>query len=154
MKHYRNIRDPMSITGATANSRDRMFSEEMSKVSSAQSASISKLDKIQDNLFADDASFEEQFLHSEERFDVVAPPGKLGMVIDTPNGGNPIVHVIKDTSVLADQVRVGDRLLSVDGEDCTVMTAMQVSKLISLKSEKPARVLVFSRPAGYVSQSQ
>merc|ERR1719213_696414 len=106
---------------------------------------MSKLDKIGNNLFADDVSFEEQFIHSEERFDVVAPSGKLGMVIDTPNGGNPVVHVIKDTSVLADQVRVGDRLLSVDGEDCTVMTAMQVSKLISLKSEKLARVLVFAR---------
>jgi C-terminal processing protease CtpA/Prc len=97
-----------------------------------------------DSLFSDDASFEQQFAEEEERYDVVAPAGKLGMVIDTPNGGLPVVHAIKDTSVLADSVRVGDRLLSVDGEDCTAMT-MQVSKLISLKSEKPARVLVFAR---------
>lgn len=98
-----------------------------------------------ESLFADDASFEQQFAQPEERFDVVAPAGKLGMVIDTPNGGSPVVHAIKDTSVLSDRVRVGDRLLSVDGDDCTAMTAMQVSKLISLKSEKPARVLVFAR---------
>ena len=98
-----------------------------------------------DNIFADDSSFEEQFIDPEERFDVVAPAGKLGMVIDTPNGGIPVVHAIKDTSVLIDSVRVGDRLLSVDGEDCIGMTAMQVSKLISLKSNKPARVLVFAR---------
>lgn len=98
-----------------------------------------------DSLFADDSSFEQQFAELEDRFDVVAPAGKLGMVIDTPNGGVPVVHAIKDTSVLADRVRVGDRLVSVDGEDCTTMTAMQVSKLISLKSEKPARVLMFVR---------
>jgi C-terminal processing protease CtpA/Prc len=98
-----------------------------------------------ESLFADDASFEQQFDEPEQRFDVVAPAGKLGMVIDTPNGGVPVVHAIKDTSVLVDRVRVGDRLLSVDGEDCTAMTAMQVSKLISLKSEKPARVLMFAR---------
>jgi C-terminal processing protease CtpA/Prc len=33
----------------------------------------------------------------------------------------PVVHAIKDTSVLGDRVRVGDRLLAVDGEDCTAM---------------------------------
>lgn len=146
-KRYRSIRDPLSIADTT-NTRDRTASEDMSKMSSVQSTSMSKLGKMGENLFADDASFEEQFFSDpEERFDVVAPAGKLGMVIDTPNGGIPVVHAIKDTSVLADQIRVGDRLLSVDGEDCTGMTAMQVSKMISLKSEKPARVLVFTRSA-------
>ena len=125
----------------------------MSKMSSVQSVSLSKVGRMGESIFADDASFEEQFKDSEERFDVVAPAGKLGMVIDTPNGGIPVVHAIKDTSVLIDQVRVGDRLLSVDGEDCTVMTAMQVSKLISLKSSKPARVLVFARAPANVKQT-
>lgn len=125
--------------------RSRLLSEEYTKTSSANSTTMSKLGRMGDSLFADDASFEQQFAEPEELFDVVAPAGKLGMVIDTPNGGMPVVHAIKDTSVLADRVRVGDRLLSVDGEDCTAMTAMQVSKLISLKSEKPARVLVFAR---------
>ena len=152
-KQYRNIRDPLSIAGTT-NTRDRNFSEDMSKMSSVQSTSMSKLEKMGGNLFADDASFEEQFSDPEERFDVVAPAGKLGMVIDTPNGGIPVVHAIKDTSVLSDQVRVGDRLLSVDGEDCMGMTAMQVSKLISLKSEKPVRVLVFTRSAANNNQPQ
>jgi C-terminal processing protease CtpA/Prc len=144
-KQYRQTQ-PHSIGGAS-NSRDRVQSEDFTKMSSANSLAMSKLGRMGDNLFADDASFEQQFQDPEERFDVVAPAGKLGMVIDTPNGGMPVVHAIKDTSVLAEEVRVGDRLLSVDGEDCTGMTAMQVSKLISLKSEKPARVLVFARSA-------
>ena len=143
-KHYRNLRGPLSISGTT-NTRDRMSSEDMSKMSSVQSVSLSKVGKMGESIFADDSSFEEQFKDPEERIDVVAPAGKLGMVIDTPNGGIPVVHAIKDTSVLIDQVQVGDRLLSVDGEDCTGMTAMQVSKLISLKSTKPVRVLVFAR---------
>lgn len=126
--------------------RSRMLSEEFTKSSSLGSAAMSsKNGRVGDSLFADDASFEQQFAEAEERYDVVAPAGKLGMVIDTPNGGMPVVHAIKDTSVLADRVRVGDRLLSVDDEDCTAMTAMQVSKLISLKSEMPQRVLVFAR---------
>lgn len=152
-KHYRNARGPLSLSG-TANTRDRTISEDMSKMSSVQSSSVGKLGKMSENIFADDSSFEQQFINPEERLDVVAPAGKLGMVIDTPNGGIPVVHAIKDTSVLVDQVEVGDRLLSVDGEDCTGMTAMQVSKLISLKSEKPARVLVFARTATSSSTPQ
>lgn len=141
-RQYRNERNPASITG----DRSRLMSEDYTKSSSVNSATMmSKLGRMGESLFSDDASFEQQFAEPEERFDIVAPAGKLGMVIDTPNGGFPVVHAIKDTSVLSDRVRVGDRLLSVDGDDCTAMTAMQVSKLISLKSEKPARVLVFAR---------
>lgn len=152
-KQYRATRDPLSIAGTT-NTHDRTTSEDMSKLSSNQSLSMSKLGKMGEILFADDHSFEEQFSDPEERFNVVAPAGKLGMVIDTPNRGIPVVHAIKDTSVLFDQVRVGDRLISVDGEDCTGMTAMQVSKLISLKSEKPVRVLVFTRTLNTNTQPQ
>ena len=67
-------------------------------------------------------------------------------VIDTPNGEIPVVHALKSESVLADQVEVGDHLLAVDGEDVTGMTALEVSKLISLKSDQP-RVLTFGRRA-------
>jgi C-terminal processing protease CtpA/Prc len=153
-KQYRHIRDPLSVGGNTANTRDRTTSEDYTKMSSANSAALSKLGRMGENLFADDASFEQQFIDPEERFDVVAPAGKLGMVIDTPNGSAPVVHAIKETSVLADEVRVGDRLMSVDGEDCTGLTAMQVSKLISMKSEKPARVLVFARSSASSTQPQ
>lgn len=142
-KNYRNTEHPGSLS--ERDERERFMSEEYTKVSSGNSATMSKLGAMGDNLFADDSSFENQFAEPELRFDVVAPAGKLGMVIDTPNGGVPVVHAIRDTSVLANSVRVGDWLLSVDGVDCTAMTAMQVSKLISVKSEKPSRVLVFVR---------
>lgn len=100
------------------------------------------------SVFADDASFEQQYeddeLPEDKKFEVHVPPGKLGMVIDTPNGGVPIVHAIKPESILADKVLVGDRLVSVDDEDVTSMTAVQVSKLISVKSDKN-RILKFVR---------
>lgn len=97
------------------------------------------------SLFSDDSSFEQQFSEMEDRIEVIAPAGKLGMVIDTPSGGVPVVHAIKDTSVLVNKVKVGDRLVSVDNEDTTGMTAMQVSKLISIKAENAGRALVFVR---------
>lgn len=138
-------------------SRDRMMSEDTvpSRATdtvardSSNTGSQSKLgfSQMGESIFSDDASFEEQFTEPEQQvpFEISVPAGKLGMVIDTPNGGFPIVHAIKDTSILADRVRVGDRLVSVDGQDCTSMTAVQVSKLISLKSDQESRVLVFVR---------
>lgn len=105
------------------------------------------------SVFADDASFELQYDAptgaKETKFDVNVPPGKLGMVIDTPNSGVPIVHAIKPESVLANKVLVGDKLVKVDGEDVTSMTAVQVSKMISVRSEQH-RVLSFVRLAGRV----
>eukprot|EP00934_Nitzschia_sp_Nitz4_P008405 Nitzschia sp. Nitz4//scaffold235_size30605//23295//24767//NITZ4_007979-RA/size30605-augustus-gene-0.21-mRNA-1//-1//CDS//3329543465//8395//frame0 len=86
--------------------------------------------------------------NGEELFKVVAPVGKLGMVLGTTlDGGTPIVQAIEKTSPLADRVRVGDRLLSIDGEDCAGTAAVPIDapELISRKSEKAARVLEFAR---------
>jgi len=113
--------------------------------SSADLSSFGGLNKMDNSLFSDDMSFEQQFVDIEESFEVDAPNGKLGMVIDTPSGGAPVVHAIKDSSVLADRVTVGDRLISVDDEDTTALTAMQVSKMISKKADNPSRILVFAR---------
>ena len=91
-------------------------------------------------IFCDEDSFDEQFSTPETRIEIHAPPGKLGVIIDTASGGHPIVNSIKETSPLADRVRVGDILISVDGETCTGLTASQASS-------NPRRVLVFVRNA-------
>mmetsp|Transcript_5109 Transcript_5109/g.8387 ORF Transcript_5109/g.8387 Transcript_5109/m.8387 type:complete len:139 (-) Transcript_5109:48-464(-) len=70
----------------------------------------------------------------------------LGLVLEAASDGVPIVHAIKSTSPLSDQVQVGDRLVSVDGDDVTVLLASDVSRLISLKREQQVRRFVFSRP--------
>ena len=129
-------KDPRSIAGTTTSF-------------SAQSLSQSKIRNMEDNIVFDDtSSFENQYVNPEKRFNVVAPSGNLGVVIDTPDldlGGIPVVHMIKETSPIFGQVEAGDRLLSVDGEDCMGMTAAEVSRLITMKKEKPARVLNFVR---------
>jgi hypothetical protein len=103
-----------------------------------------------DSVLGDEESFLRQFTPQvameEERFEIDAPAGKLGMVIDTPSGGIPVVHAIKDSSMMVEQgVRIGDQLVAIDDEDTTGLTAMQVSKLISQKADNPSRVLVFVR---------
>jgi hypothetical protein len=108
-------------------------------------ASASTLGKMEEN-DNDGLSVEESPYVEEYRYEVRAPAGKLGMVIDTPSGGAPVVHAIKDTSSMKDMgVIVGDRLVAVDGIDTTGLTAMQVSKLISQKASNPERVLAFVR---------
>jgi len=101
--------------------------------------------KMDASLFQDDASFEKQYCEQEERIEINAPAGKLGVVIDTPVGGVPFVHAIKDTSILVDKVRVGDQLVSVDDVDTTQLSAIEVSKLISSRANNRSRVLVFIR---------
>lgn len=117
-----------------------------SRITSADSGRGSKvsLGPMANAVFSDEDSFEQQYSADEDRFDVSVPPGKLGMVIDTPNGGVPVVHAIKSESILSSRVKVGDKLVAVDHEDVTSMTAVQVSKMISLKSDQK-RVLSFVR---------
>lgn len=94
------------------------------------------------------ASFESDIRNSgiqEQVIIIDAPAGKLGVVIDTPDDGAPVVHAVKDTSVIAHQIQVGDKLIAVDDEDVRSMTAIKVSKLISKKSANPNRRLTIVR---------
>lgn len=77
-------------------------------------------------------------------FEVMVPPGMLGLVIDTPNGSVPVIKAIKPTSVLYPQVQVGDRLISVDQQNVTNMSSLEVSRLITQKQHQK-RVFVFCR---------
>jgi len=101
--------------------------------------------------FSDNDSYGDQYRDhggqntKELLIDVYAPPGKLGVVIDTPDDGAPVVHAIKDTSVIADKLQVGDKLVAVDNEDVRSMTAIKVSKLISRKSANATRKLSIIR---------
>jgi len=81
----------------------------------------------------------------QNNYTVVAPAGKLGVVVDTPDEGAPVIHAVKDTSVLFGKVNVGDRLLAVDDEDVSAMTAVNISRLISKKSHAPVRNFTLRR---------
>lgn len=91
-----------------------------------------------------ESQFRDSGIH-EQVLVIVAPAGKLGVVIDTPDDGAPVVHAVKDTSVIADRIQVGDKLVAVDDEDVRSMTAIRVSKLISKKSNNPSRKLTIIR---------
>ena len=94
----------------------------------------------------------------EECTIVYAPSGVLGVVIDTPpsssssssstngnNGGRPVVHAIKDTCPIRNEIHVGDILVAVDDIDVTTMNAVEVSRLIGKKSNQERRKLTLIR---------
>jgi hypothetical protein len=81
----------------------------------------------------------------EVEISIVAPPGILGLILETSTSdGRPMVNSIKPSSCLTDLVLVGDRLISVDDENVSGMTASSVSRLIASRLDK-SRILVFKR---------
>jgi PDZ domain-containing secreted protein len=59
---------------------------------------------------------------------------------DTPAfEGAPFIQDVDDDSVLFGKMLVGDRLIALDGEDVSDLTAQQVSKIISRKSHQQCR---------------
>jgi hypothetical protein len=76
-------------------------------------------------------------------FDVIAPPGRLGLVITTPNGSSPQIFAIAPDSPLVGQVDVGIKLVAIDGTIVTRMSAMSVTQILSSKSGC-SRVLTFA----------
>jgi len=60
----------------------------------------------------------------------VAPPGRLGIGIDTTKG-SPAVYVVSDDSPIKDQVIVGDCVVSIDGVDTRSMTHTAISALVA-----------------------
>jgi C-terminal processing protease CtpA/Prc len=89
---------------------------------------------------------------NEQVLDVIAPAGKLGLIIDTPNEGPPVVYAIKDSSILGERVCVDDRLIAIDDIDVRNMTAIEVSKLISSRNAHPERKLTLLRKKQLHSQ--
>ena len=97
-------------------------------------------------IFSDDPTFDQAYEDvREELLDIYSPAGKLGVVIDTPDDGAPVVHAVKDSSPIAEKVQVGDKLVAVDDDDVRAMTAVKVSKLIRRKSNNASRKLTIIR---------
>jgi hypothetical protein len=79
---------------------------------------------------------------SEELLVVYAPPGKLGLILDSPDPGPAMVYKCKAWSPIRDTVRNGDRIVAVDDVDVRVMHAVRVSKLMSGSSHRTRKIAV------------
>lgn len=75
---------------------------------------------------------------------ILAPKGKLGVVIDTTKHG-PVVFQVKDGSPLQGAVFPGDRIIAIDDIDTTGMTANNITTIMSRKAELGRRITVVSK---------
>lgn len=71
-------------------------------------------------------------------YDVFAPPGALGIVVDTTEKGC-IVHSLKKTSPMHGLINPGDLIVALDDFDVRKMTAASLTKLMAKKSQQPER---------------
>ncbi len=74
----------------------------------------------------------------------IAPPGKLGVVIDTTRNG-PVVHQVKAGSPLENIVFAGDRIIEIDGIDTRGMTASNVTKIMARRVGEPRHMKLKSK---------
>jgi hypothetical protein len=70
-------------------------------------------------------------------FTLIAPPGKLGILLSNAESNTGPTHVsaVRSTSVLAGQVHVGDIFVSIDEEDVSLMNSKEITNIMARKSE-------------------
>mmetsp|Transcript_10305 Transcript_10305/g.20645 ORF Transcript_10305/g.20645 Transcript_10305/m.20645 type:complete len:544 (+) Transcript_10305:1449-3080(+) len=73
-----------------------------------------------------------------ELYDCYAPPGPLGIVIDTTPEG-PMVHSLKPTSKLSGLLQPGDLVVGLDDIDTRGMTAATLTRLMAKRSQQAQR---------------
>jgi hypothetical protein len=104
--------------------------------------------KTKTSLSTEEASNEKDSGESEAsqrkeqpRKTVVAPPGSLGIIISnrTKSKGS-VVSDVRTTSVLKGKISPGDRIIAIDGEDVSHMTASEISRLIAGKTHSEKKL--------------
>jgi hypothetical protein len=71
-------------------------------------------------------------------YDVFAPSGPLGIVVDTTRDG-PVVHSMKPTSPLLGLITPGDLIVGLDDMDTRSMTAATLTRLMAKRAHQAER---------------
>jgi hypothetical protein len=77
--------------------------------------------------------------------EVLAPPGKLGIVIDTTVEG-PVVHNVNEGSALKGKIWPGDIIIAIDDVDTRAMSASAITSLMVKTANQLRRLTVVSDP--------
>lgn len=86
---------------------------------------------------------------------IIAPAGKLGIVVDTQQSQGPtVVSSIRDDSPLLGQIFLGDEIIAVDNIDVRELAAEDVSKILLTKSTNVRRTLSVLRKIENMEERQ
>ncbi|KAG7345529.1 PDZ domain containing protein [Nitzschia inconspicua] len=78
---------------------------------------------------------------------VMAPPGKLGIILaNKADSKGTVVSGVRTSSVLVDRISPGDRIVAIDGEDVSRMTVSEITTIMSRKAEYERRLTVLTIP--------
>lgn len=105
------------------------------------------MDKTNDNVHNndDDKSTLTTVMNRPESYDVYAPSGPIGVVVDTSQTG-PAVHSLKATSPMLGLITPGDLIIALDGQDTRKLSAAALTRLMAKKSrQKERKITLFSR---------
>lgn len=83
-----------------------------------------------------------------ESYDVFAPSGPIGIVVDTSKNG-PAVHSLKSTSPMLGLINPGDLIIALDDEDTRKMTAASLTRLMAKKSRQKERKITLLSLEGF-----
>lgn len=78
---------------------------------------------------------------------VVAPPGKLGIILaNRTDSRGTVVSGVRTSSVLAQQVSPGDRIVAIDDEDVSQMNVKEITTIMARKSEFERVLVLLAAP--------
>ena len=87
-------------------------------------------------------------MQREGLYDVFAPSGALGIVVDTTKDG-PAVHSLKQTSPMLGLINPGDLIVGLDAQDTRSMTAATLTRLMASKSNQKERKITLLAADNY-----
>jgi hypothetical protein len=85
---------------------------------------------------------------------VVAPPGKLGIILaNKADSKGTVVSGVRTSSVLVEKISPGDRIIAIDGEDVSRMTVSEITTIMSRKADYERTLTVLATPKHNLSVS-
>lgn len=86
---------------------------------------------------------------------IVAPPGKLGIILANKfDSKGTVISGVRSSSVLADKLHPGDRIIAVDGEDVSRMTVAEITTIMARKNDFERTLTILTSPKSSSSSNQ
>jgi len=80
------------------------------------------------------------------KYECFAPPGPLGIIIDTTING-PKIHTVKSGSPLLGLITPGDLVVGLDDVDTSQLEAQELTRLMASKAQEPQRKITLRSQA-------
>ena len=78
---------------------------------------------------------------------VIAPPGKLGIILaNKADSKGTVVSGVRTSSILAEKISPGDRIIAIDGEDVSRMTVSEITTIMARKADFERTLTVLTTP--------